>query len=176
MTLVSSGDSPNKKEENPTSPSETSSRFKQIICPGCSEEMAKEELIGNKCPLCGYRLSPEEMDDEILGSGDEELTWMLTQNPQRTLLSWLMDLGAAPLAAYRIASRVCEQENIPVKSGRTTAFSFTARMTPEEKAAEKQCKVCGRTFTTGGRKIVSGDLFEPEPSVEYFCDDCIPQR
>ena len=59
-----------------------------------------------------------------------------------------MDLGADPLVAYRIASRICEQESIPAKRGRTTVFSFT-------------------TVATGGRKIVSGDLFEPEPSVEY---------
>ncbi|MDE2518506.1 MAG: hypothetical protein O0X93_03070 [Methanocorpusculum sp.] len=176
MTLDSSGDSPNGKEGSTVSPSETSSRIKQIICPGCFEEMAKEELIGNKCPLCGYRLAPEDMDEEILETGDEELVWMLTQNLQRTLLTWLMDLGAAPLAAYRIASRICDQENIPAKSGKTTAFSFTARMTAEEKTAEKRCRVCGKTFTAGGRKIVSGDLFEPEPSVEYFCDDCRPQN
>ena len=176
MTPGISGDSPNGNGGSTVPPSETGNKVKQIICPGCFEEMAKEELIGNKCPLCGYRLAPEDMDEVITETGDEELAWMLTQNLQRTLLSWLMDLGAAPLAAYRIASRICEQENIPVKSGKTTAFSFTGRMTPEEKTAEKRCRVCGKTFTAGGRKIVSGDLFEPEPSVEYFCDDCRPQN
>jgi hypothetical protein len=87
-----------------------------------------------------------------------------------------MDLGAAPLVAYRIASKVCEQENIPANIDKTTAFSFTARMTPEEKVAEKQCKICGKKFVESGKKFVSGDLFEPEPSIEYFCDDCHPQN
>ncbi|MDR3101893.1 MAG: hypothetical protein LBU24_01450 [Methanocalculaceae archaeon] len=175
MTLGRSGDSPNGKEGSTFPPSENS-RVKQIICPGCFEEMEKEELIGNKCPLCGYRLAPEDMDEDITESEDEELAWMLRQNLQRTLLVWLMDLGAAPLAAYSIASKICEQEIIPTKRSKTTAFSFAAWMTPEEKAAEKPCRVCGKIFVSGGRKMVSGDLFEPEPTTEYFCDDCRSQN
>jgi hypothetical protein len=176
MALGNSGDSPNGKKENKSPPFETNNKIKQIICPNCLEKMAKEELIGNKCPLCGYRLSSEDIEEENIETDDGEFTWMLTQNLQRTLLTWLMDLGAAPLVAYRIASKICEQENIPSKIDKTTAFSFTARMTPGERAAEKQCKVCGETFVTSGRKVVSGDLFEPEPSIEYFCDDCYPQN
>ncbi|HJJ99075.1 MAG TPA: hypothetical protein O0X23_02535 [Methanocorpusculum sp.] len=176
MKPGSNSDSPNRGRGSTVSPSKTGDKIKQIICPSCFEEMAKEELVGNKCPLCGYRLAPEDIDEAIAETDDEELAWMFTQNLQRTLLSWLMDLGAAPLAAYQIASRVCEQENIPVKSGKTTAFSLTARMTAEEKAAEKQCRVCGKTFTAGGQKIVSGDLFEPEPSVEYICNECHSQN
>lgn len=175
MTLgSSSGDPANGEGENTTSSVETTVR--QAVCPGCLEEMAKEELIGDKCPLCGFHLAPDDIDEEITETEDEELVWMLTQNLQRVILTWLMELGAAPLAAYRIASRVFEQESTPRKSSRITAFSFSARMTPEEKSAEKHCRMCGKTFVAGGRKFVSGDLFEPEPSVEYFCDECRPQN
>ncbi|MDV0444133.1 hypothetical protein [Methanorbis rubei] len=175
MTLDSSSGDPSKgKEDSALSLSEM--KLRRIFCPGCLEEMAKEELVGNKCPLCGYRLAPEDLDEEINEDSDEELVWMLTQNLQRSLLEWLMDMGAAPLAAYRIASRVCEREDIPTKSGKTTAFTFTARMSPEEKVQEKRCRICGKTFTSEGKKVISGDLFDPEPTVEYFCSGCRPQN
>ncbi len=176
MTLDSSSGDPSKGKEDSTISLSEDPKLQRILCPGCFEEMVKEELVGNKCPLCGYRLAPEDMDEEEDDDADEELVWMLTQNLQRSLLEWLISMGAAPLAAYRIASRVCERENIPTKSGRTTAFTFTARMTPEEKVQEKRCRICGKTFTTEGKKVISGDLFDPEPVIEYFCSDCRPQN
>ncbi|MCQ2355606.1 MAG: hypothetical protein MJ014_01085 [Methanocorpusculum sp.] len=148
MTPGISGDSQNGNGGSTVPQSEIGSKVKQIICPGYFEEMAKEELIGNRRPLCGYRLIPEDMDEVITETGDEELAWMLTQNLQRTLPSWLMDLDAAPLAAYRMPQESTSRKNTPVKSGKTTAFSFTARMTPKEKATEKRCRVCGKTPVT----------------------------
>lgn len=107
--------------------SENSSKVRQIVCPGCFEEMAKEELNGNKCPLCGYRLAPKDMDKEITKTDDEELTWMLTQNLQRTLLTWLMTwvqpllqhTGLPPESAIRKTSpqKAAGQQHSPLPHG-----------------------------------------------------------
>lgn len=148
-------------------------KSRQITCPGCLEEMARAELVGKKCPLCGYSLTDQELGEEsVYQENDEELTWMLIQNLQRTIMDWLTDLGAPPMTAYKISYRVCCLDVAPEHSDTTTAFAFSAKMTPEERQGEKLCKRCGRTFVTGGRKIVSGDLFEPETETTYYCEEC----
>lgn len=152
---------------------DSDAKLRRIVCPECFEEMAREELIGTKCPLCGYSLAKDELEDDFSAvDGDEELSWMLTQNLQRSILDWLMEYGASPLTAYHISYKVCCMEITPVKKSKYTKFSFSARMNYEEKSADKICKNCGKSFVHDGRKVVSGDLFEPEPDVSFYCSDC----
>jgi hypothetical protein len=155
---------------------DSDAKLRKILCPGCYEEMAREELIGTRCPLCGYRFAQDELEEEFdAEESDEDLSWVLTQNLQRTLIDWLMEFGASPLTAYSISQKICCLESVPETKCRDTSFSFQAKMTPEEKTAEKVCAKCGGAFVSGGSKIVSGDLFDPEPVAAYYCGNCTSQ-
>lgn len=163
----------NKGSDKMATQGSSDAKLRLIICPECLEEMARDELIGTKCPLCGYTLARDELDDEYSAVDDDsELSWLLAQNLQRAILEWLMERGAAPLEAYRIASQISRLESVPDKSGKTTGFVFKGSMSSEEKSSEKLCAKCGLSFVLGGRKIVSGDLFEAETVVSYLCDEC----
>jgi hypothetical protein len=140
-------------------------------CPSCHEEVFLDELVGGRCPLCGYSL---DEDEGVCGEYEDSL--------ERADLSWMIfnyflfkrfdSMGASPLQTMQLLSRYEEVCNCnPVAMGRLQ-FELEITMTPLDHLKPKKCSKCGRIFWKGGKKVISGDLTLPDCTPAYICPNC----
>ncbi len=140
-------------------------------CPSCYEEVFLDELVGGRCPLCGYAL---DEDDGICSEFDDPL--------ERSNLGWIIlhyfifrrfeRLGVNPLQIMQLLSRyeeICSSD--PAGAGQLH-FDLEIPMTRIDRLIPKKCSKCGRIFFRGGKKIVSGDLSCLDYLRLFVCPSC----
>ncbi|RXE57202.1 hypothetical protein ABH15_03555 [Methanoculleus taiwanensis] len=140
-------------------------------CPSCHEEVFLDELVGGRCPLCGYSL---DEDEGVCGEFDETL--------ERADLGWMIfnyflfrrfdSLGVNPLQIMQLLSRYEDVCNCnPAAMGRLQ-FELEVPMNLFDRLRPKKCSRCGRLFVMGGKKVIAGDLSEPVFPTTYICRNC----
>jgi hypothetical protein len=140
-------------------------------CPSCREEVYLDELVGGRCPLCGYSL--EEGDGE--GAEFEEfversdLTWLIYQF---FLFRKLDAFGVNPARIMQIVTRYEDAVSGGEADESLSGFAIPIPMKTRDRIRPKRCAACRKIFLRGGTKTVSGDLRAPAFAVSYFCPAC----
>jgi hypothetical protein len=140
-------------------------------CPSCHEEVFLDELVGGRCPLCGYSLDEDEGAcseyEETLERSD--LGWMIFHY---FVFKRFYQQGANPLQIMQLLSRYEElcQSN-PFEAG-VMQFSLEVPMTRLDGLLPKKCSKCGRIFFRGGKKVISGDMSSLEIPKVFLCPSC----
>ena len=140
-------------------------------CPGCHEEVFLDELVGGRCPLCGYSLDEDDGTcseyEETLERSD--LGWMIFQF---YVFKRFCNEGASPLQVMQILSRYEELTQCNPADAEKMQFSLEVPMSRWERLLPKRCAKCGRIFLSGGKVMMSGDLLSPEHKRTYTCPSC----
>jgi hypothetical protein len=140
-------------------------------CPSCHEEVFLDELVGGRCPLCGYSLDEEDgissEFEEALERSD--LGWMIFQY---FVFKRFYQQGANPIQIMQLLSRyeeICHYN--PFEMGKMQ-FSLEVPMTLLDRLLPKKCSKCGRIFFKGGKKVIFGDLTHLNYPCEFICSCC----
>lgn len=143
-------------------------------CPSCHEVVYLDELVGGRCPLCGYSLD-EDADacsefDEMLERSD--LGWMIFHY---FMFKRFERMGVNPLQIMQLLSEYEDGCNCnPAEMGKVR-FELEVPMTVLDRLMPKKCSKCGKLFVRGGKKIISGDLTRPEYPRQFLCRNCLDQ-
>ena len=140
-------------------------------CPSCHEEVFLDELVGGRCPLCGYSL---DEDDGACSEYEEtlersDLGWMIFQF---YVFKRFCNEGANPLQVMQILSRYEELTQCNPADAEKMQFSLEVPMSRWERLLPKRCSKCGRIFLSGGKAAISGDISSPEHQRTYTCPSC----
>jgi DNA-directed RNA polymerase subunit RPC12/RpoP len=140
-------------------------------CPSCHEEVFLDELVGGRCPLCGYSL---DEDDGMCSEYEEtlersDLGWMIFQF---FVFKWFCTEGASPLQVRRILTRYEDLAQCNPDDAEMMEFALEVSMSRWERLLPKRCSRCGRIFLSGGKAVISGDFSSPECLREYICPSC----
>ncbi|NLM30431.1 MAG: hypothetical protein GX216_08420 [Methanomicrobiales archaeon] len=140
-------------------------------CPGCHEEVFLDELVGGRCPLCGYSLDEDDGTcseyEEILERSD--LGWMIVQF---FVFKRFCSEGANPIHVMQVLSRYEELLQIDPADAEKMKFALEVPLRRRERLLPKRCSKCGRLFVAGGKAVISGDISSPEYTRRYTCPDC----
>ena len=140
-------------------------------CPGCQEEVFLDELVGGKCPLCGWSL---EDFDEAFGEYEGIL--------DRSDLSWLIfnyfvfkkfvDLGVPPHQIMEFVATYEQNAEKPPEEWVKTEFSLELPVTFLDRIKPKRCARCKKIFFYGAKKRIAGDMRHTNVNIQYVCDRC----
>ncbi|KUG20715.1 MAG: hypothetical protein KO206_08265 [Methanomicrobiaceae archaeon] len=140
-------------------------------CPSCHEVVYLDELVGGRCPLCGYSLDD---DGEVCSEFDETL--------ERSDLGWMIftyfmfkrfdDLGVNPLNVMQMLSRYEEGCTCDLREIGMLQYELETRMSYWERLIPKRCSKCGRIFFRGGKSVIAGCLGRQDYVKRYICTAC----
>lgn len=132
-------------------------------CPSCREEIYLEELVGGRCPLCGWSLEDDECQDEFRTDGGP-VAW------NYCILRQFSALGVSPADLLDLALRLEEAAEGDLDGDRT--YTLCVRMTARDRIRPKKCDRCGRIFVAGGEKRATGSFRSPDIATSYRCPGC----